>query len=214
LEPGRRRSVSCRGATLSLIDIDALKHHVNEAERARGEAERANLAKDEFLATLSHEIRTPLSSMLMHAQLLGRGDLDPVKIKRAADAIERGTRMQVRLVDDLLDVSRIAAGKLKLDRGPVDLRAVVRPAVDGVAGVAEAKGVTFHLVLDETVVPVSGDPTRLQQVVTNLLANAVKFSFENGKVTVLLDGQRNMGGPASTQPRLQGKSSWGTRIRK
>jgi len=121
------------GATLSLIDIDALKHHVNEAERARGEAERANLAKDEFLATLSHEIRTPLSSMLMHAQLLGRGALDPVKIKRAAEAIERGTRMQVRLVDDLLDVSRIVAGKLKLDPGPVDLCAVVRGAVEGVA---------------------------------------------------------------------------------
>jgi two-component system, chemotaxis family, CheB/CheR fusion protein len=175
------------GATLSLIDIDALKHHVNEAVRARGEAERANLAKDEFLATLSHEIRTPLSSMLMHAQLLGRGGLDPGKIKRAADAIERGTRMQVRLVDDLLDVSRIASGKLKLDQGPVDLRAVVRAAVEGVAGVAEAKGVTFHIELDETLGPVSGDPTRLQQVVTNLLANAVKFSFENGKVTVLLD---------------------------
>ncbi len=175
------------GATLSLIDIDALKHHVNEAERARGEAERANLAKDEFLATLSHEIRTPLSSMLMHAQLLGRGSLDPVKIKRAADAIERGTRMQVRLVDDLLDVSRIVSGKLKLDQGPVDLCAVVRAAVEGVAGVAEAKAVTFHVVLDETVGPVSGDQTRLQQVVTNLLANAVKFSFENEKVTVLLD---------------------------
>jgi two-component system CheB/CheR fusion protein len=175
------------GATLSLIDIDALKHHVNEAVRARGEAERANLAKDEFLATLSHEIRTPLSSMLMHAQLLGRGGLDPGKIKRAADAIERGTRMQVRLVDDLLDVSRIASGKLKLDQGPVDLRAVVRAAVEGVAGVAAAKGVTFHIELDETLGPVSGDPTRLQQVVTNLLANAVKFSFENGKVTVLLD---------------------------
>ncbi|HET6984428.1 MAG TPA: CheR family methyltransferase, partial [Myxococcaceae bacterium] len=177
------------GATLSLIDIDALKHHVNEAERARGEAERANLAKDEFLATLSHEIRTPLSSMLMHAQLLGRGGLDPVKIKRAADAIERGTRIQVKLVDDLLDVSRIVAGKLKLDQGPVDLCTVVRAAVEGVAGVAQAKGVTFHVVLDETVGPVSGDPTRLQQVVTNLLANAVKFSFENGKVTVLLDRQ-------------------------
>jgi len=189
LEPGRRRSVSCRGATLSLIDIDALKHHVNEAERARGEAERANLAKDEFLATLSHEIRTPLSSMLMHAQLLGRGTLDPVKIKRAAEAIERGTRMQVRLVDDLLDVSRIVAGKLKLDPGPVDLCAVVRGAVEGVAGAAEVKGVTFHVELDETLGPVSGDPTRLQQVVTNLLANAVKFSFENGKVTVLLDRQ-------------------------
>ena len=177
------------GATLSLIDIDALKHHVNEAERARGEAERANLAKDEFLATLSHEIRTPLSSMLMHAQLLGRGTLDPVKIKRAAEAIERGTRMQVRLVDDLLDVSRIVAGKLKLDPGPVDLCAVVRGAVEGVAGAAEVKGVTFHVELDETLGPVSGDPTRLQQVVTNLLANAVKFSFENGKVTVLLDRQ-------------------------
>ena len=83
------------GATLSLVDIDALKHHVNEAERARGEAERANLAKDEFLATLSHEIRTPLTSMLMHAQLLGRASLDPTKVKRAGDAIERGTRMQV-----------------------------------------------------------------------------------------------------------------------
>ncbi len=177
------------GATLSLIDIDALKHHVNEAERARGEAERANLAKDEFLATLSHEIRTPLSSMLMHAQLLGRASLDPAKIKRAADAIERGTRMQVRLVDDLLDVSRIVSGKLKLDQGPVDLCAVVRAAVEGVAGVAEAKAVTFHVVLDETLGPVSGDPARLQQVVTNLLANAIKFSFENGKVTVLLDRQ-------------------------
>ena len=175
------------GATLSLIDIDALKHHVNEAERARGEAERANLAKDDFLATLSHEIRTPLTSMLMHAQLLGRGNVDAVKIKRAADAIERGTRMQVRLVDDLLDVSRIVAGKLKLDQGPVDLCAVVRGALEGVAGAAEAKGLTFHVELDETLGPVSGDPTRLQQVVTNLLANAVKFSLEDGKVTVLLD---------------------------
>jgi two-component system CheB/CheR fusion protein len=79
------------------------------------------------------------------------------------------------------------AGKLKLDQGPVDLCAVVRGAVEGVAGVAEAKGLTFHVELDETLGPVSGDPTRLQQVVTNLLANAVKFSFENGKVTVLLD---------------------------
>ena len=115
------------------VDIDALKHHVSEAERARGEAERANRAKDEFLATLSHELRTPLSTMLMQAQLLGRGSLDAAKVKRAAEAIERGTRMQVRLVDDLLDVSRIVAGKLKLDQGPVDLCAVVRAALEGVA---------------------------------------------------------------------------------
>jgi len=177
------------GVTLSLVNIDALKHHVEEVERARHEAERANHAKDEFLATLSHEIRTPLSSMLMHAQLLGRGNLDAAKIKRSAEAIERGTRMQVALVDDLLDVSRIAAGKLKLDRGPVDLCAVVRTAVEGVAGLAEARGVTFQVVLDETASPVLGDPMRLQQVVTNLLVNAVKFSFEKGTVTVLLDRQ-------------------------
>ena len=125
--------------------------------------------------------------MLMQAQLLARGTLDPAKIKRAAEAIERGTRMQVKLIDDLLDVSRIVTGKLKIEFKPVDLGAVVRAAVEGVAGAAEARAVTFHVVLDEALGTVSGDPTRLQQVVTNLLANAIKFSAENGIVTVLLD---------------------------
>ncbi|MGZ4316015.1 MAG: chemotaxis protein CheB, partial [Gaiellaceae bacterium] len=118
------------GATLSLVDIDALKHHVAEAERAKAEAERANLAKDQFLATLSHELRTPLSTMLMQSQMLRKVD-DP-KARRAGEAIERSTRMQVQLIDDLLDVSRIVAGKLSLDMQAVDLRTIIRAVIDAV----------------------------------------------------------------------------------
>jgi signal transduction histidine kinase/ActR/RegA family two-component response regulator len=175
------------GATLALVDIDTLKHHVGQAEDAKTEAERANRAKDEFLATLSHEIRTPLSSMLMQAQLLRRGDMDNAKVQRAGEAIERGTRMQVQLIDDLLDVSRIVTGKLKIEFKPVDLCAVVKAALEGVTAPAQRKGLTFNVSLDETLGTVSGDPTRLQQVVANLLTNAVKFSSDHGCVDVILD---------------------------
>jgi CheY-like chemotaxis protein len=183
LEPGRRRSVSCRGATLSLIDIDALKHHVNEAERARGEAERANLAKDEFLATLSHEIRTPLSSMLMHAQLLGRGALDPVKIKRAAEAIERGTRMQVRLVDDLLDVSRITRGKVALQKEPARLSEMVEAAVETVKPLIDVRRQQLSVDLGHDAW-LDADKARLSQVFGNMLNNASKFTPGGGRIAL------------------------------
>jgi chemotaxis methyl-accepting protein methylase/signal transduction histidine kinase/chemotaxis response regulator CheB len=176
------------GATLSLVDIDALKHHVSDAQEATGEAERANRAKDVFLATLSHEMRTPLSSMLLQAELLLRGTLDAAKVKRAAAAIERGTRMQAKLIDDLLDVSRIVTGKLKVEFKPVGLSAVIRAALEGVHGPAERKALRLKVLLDETIGTVSGDSTRLQQVVTNLLTNAVKFTAHNGQVSVVLDG--------------------------
>jgi chemotaxis methyl-accepting protein methylase/signal transduction histidine kinase/chemotaxis response regulator CheB len=174
------------GAILSLIDIDALKHHVDEMEEAKLEAERANRSKDEFLAVLSHEIRTPLTSMLMQAQSLGRGSTD-AKVKRAAETIERGTRTQMKLVDDLLDVSRIVAGKLKIESTLVDLGAVINEAVETVSAPAQKKALKVNVVLDETVGSVLGDPARLQQVVANLLGNAIKFSSENGQVTIVLD---------------------------
>ena len=175
------------GATISLIDIDALKRHLSEAEQATEAAERANRAKDEFLMVLSHELRTPLSTMLMQAQRLSRGDLPPADVKRAGEAIERGTRMQVQLIDDLLDVSRIVTGKLPIERRTVHLHAVIKAALEGVSAMIERKQLELSLRLDEGVGPVSGDPTRLQQVVANLLANAIKFSAEKGELLVTLE---------------------------
>jgi two-component system CheB/CheR fusion protein len=175
------------GAILSLVDIDSLKHHVGEAQRARAEAERANRAKDQFLATLSHELRTPLATMLMHAQLLRQGGMDDAKLRRAGEAIERGTKMQVQLIEDLLDVSRIVAGKLKLDTAPVLLSSVIKATLESASAPARRKSIEIKVVLDESVGPISGDPVRLQQVVSNLLTNAIKFTPERGQVTLTLD---------------------------
>jgi two-component system CheB/CheR fusion protein len=149
IRPYRTTDNRIDGAILSLVDIDALKHHVSEAQHARREAERANLAKDQFLATLSHELRSPLASMLMHAQLLRRGGMDDSKLRRAGEAIERGTKMQVQLIEDLLDVSRIIAGKLKLEQKAVDLAEVVHAALDGVRALAERKGIEIVKILPD-----------------------------------------------------------------
>jgi len=176
------------GAILSLVDIDALKHLIKTAQLANAEAERANHAKDEFLATLSHELRTPLSSMLMRAQLLRRGNTDDIKVKRAGEAIEAGVRMQVQLIDDLLDVSRIITGKINTVHEAVDLASVVTRAVEALSLVVERKSLklVFELGDRETTRFVSGDSTRLQQIVTNLLTNAIKFTPKLGTVTVSL----------------------------
>ena len=173
------------GATLSLVDIDDLKHLLTEAEQMRRAAERANRAKDQFLAILSHELRTPLSAVLMTAQLLRREGMD-AKIVRAGEVIERGARMQVKLIDDLLDVSRIIAGKLKMDLQAVDLCAVVKASIEGMSAPAERKSIQLDSLLDEAVGQVSGDPTRLQQIVSNLLTNAIKFTPAGGRVSVML----------------------------
>jgi two-component system, chemotaxis family, CheB/CheR fusion protein len=175
------------GAILSLVDIDALKHHVAEAEIAKADAERANTAKDQFLATLSHELRTPLASMLMHAQLLRRVGLEPAKVQRAADAIERGTKAQAQLIDDLLDVSRIIAGKLRMDLKPIDLEPVIRTAVDAVTPLVQRKGIVLEVRVDESIGKVLGDAARLVQAVSNFLVNAVKFSPSKAHVEVALE---------------------------
>ena len=176
------------GAILSLVDIDALKHVVAESQQARGEAERANQSKDLFLAVLGHELRTPLASLLLQAQLLRRGTaVDAAKLTRVGEVIERATRMQMQLVDDLLDVSRIVAGKLKVQMDVVDLSVVVKAALDGVSGPIQRKSLELDVVLDRAIGAVAGDAARLQQAVSNLLTNAIKFSSERGHITVTLE---------------------------
>ena len=158
-----------------------------EARAAKELAERANLAKDEFLATLSHELRTPLGTMLMHAQMMRRGALDEDRVKRGSEAIERCIKTQSQLVDDLLDSSRIVTGKFKMEMEAVDLGAVTHAAIEAISGQAERKPVVIDADVDRPVGRVSGDRTRLQQVLWNLLANAVKFTPAHGRVSIRLE---------------------------
>ena len=161
-----------------------------DVDEQRGAAEKlreANRLKDEFLATLSHELRTPLTSILGWAHLLQSGDYDAASVKSALETIERNARAQNQLIDDLLDVSRIITGKLRLDVSVVDLSAVIEAAVDAVRPAAEAKEIRLQVLLDPSAGAVSGDADRLQQVIWNLLTNAVKFTPKGGRVQVRLE---------------------------
>jgi signal transduction histidine kinase len=153
-------------------------------QRARAEAEAVNRLKDEFLATLSHELRTPLTSILGYARILRGGAIDATTAERGLAAIERNARAQAQIIGDLLDVSSIIAGKLRLDRRPVDLTSVVDAALQVVRPAAQAENVRLDAVLDRDVGLVQADPDRLQQVVWNLLTNAIKFTPAGGVVTV------------------------------
>jgi PAS domain S-box-containing protein len=155
--------------------------------RLRAEAEDANRTKDEFLATLSHELRTPLTAMLGWTRMLRMKELDEATSEHALETVERNAKMQAQLIEDLLDVSRIITGKLRLDVRPLDLLPVIEAAVDAVRPAAEAKGIVIETTLDPLAGPVSGDPSRLQQVIWNLLANAVKFTSRDGEVKVQLE---------------------------
>ena len=151
------------------------------------EAARANRAKDEFVATLSHELRTPLGAMLGWVQMLRSRRLATEDAERALESIERNTRLQARLIHDLLDVSRIVAGKLTLDRRALDLRPVVEQAVEMVRRDARDKGLTIEWSAEPVVHRVIGDPVRLEQVAVNLLSNAVKFTPAGGRVEARLE---------------------------
>jgi len=153
-------------------------------QSARAEAEAANTLKDEFLATLSHELRTPLNAVLGWARMLRTRILDAPTSERALEVIERNAAAQLQLIEDLLDVSRIITGKLRLDVGPVEPAVVVEAALDAVRPAADAKGIRLQPVLDPRAGPVSGDADRLQQVVWNLLSNAIKFTPRGGRVQV------------------------------
>ena len=153
-------------------------------QAARAEAEKANRTKDEFLATLSHELRTPLTAILGWSHLMRTGNLDDPQLSRAVDTIERNARAQSQLIDDLLDVSRIITGKLKIEPYRVDVCSVVAAAVEAARPSFEAKSIKFDLDMETQGYFVAGDTNRLQQVFWNLFSNAVKFTPQNGRVVV------------------------------
>jgi signal transduction histidine kinase/FixJ family two-component response regulator len=156
------------------------------AQRERQSAEIANRAKDEFLTTASHELRTPLGAILGWARLLRAGKLDPSAYLRGIETIERNAQAQVRLIEDILDGSRIITGKLRLEIRKLDLIQLVRSALEAVMPAAEAKGINVLVELDPSAARLNGDPERLQQVVWNLVNNAIKFTPKGGQVAVRL----------------------------
>ena len=153
---------------------------------AREQAEAANRAKDEFLAVLSHELRTPLNAMLGWVRLLkGNRDSDEI-FNKAVESIERSALTQTKFVEDLLDVTRIANGSVRLTKRPFTLNQVVQAAVDGIRPVAEAKSISLGYTAEQADLPVFADSERIQQIVNNLLSNAVKFTEEGGEIEVRL----------------------------
>ncbi|WP_242067352.1 ATP-binding protein [Leptolyngbya sp. FACHB-711] len=157
-----------------------------EAEKARAEAENLNRLKDEFLSTVSHELRTPLNAILGWSQILRTKRVDEATMNRALETIGRNARSQAQLVDDLLDISRIITGKIRLDVQTVELLPVIEAAMDTVRPTADAKNIRLQSVLDPAAGPVLGDSERLQQIVWNLLSNAIKFTSKHGRVQVCL----------------------------
>ncbi len=169
------------GAQLRAAE-DALRH----SEVARRTAEDENRAKDEFIAVVSHELRAPLGSILIWSQLLRSDTPDEATLARALGMIERSTRTLARLIDDLLDASRLIAGKLQVEKAPVDLKASVEAAVDTERMNAAKKKISLELVLQAPSVRLLGDAPRIQQVILKLLSNAIKFTPEGGRVEVRL----------------------------
>ena len=162
-------------------ELDAL-----EKQKLYEEAARANEAKDQFLATVSHELRTPLTSILGWAQMLTSGKLDPAMQERAIATIERNARSQAQIVEDLLDISRIVNGKLRLNVQLFSPQLSVDAALEALRPAAQAKNISLQSVLDPSAGPITGDPERLQQIVWNLVSNAVKFTPKGGKVQLAL----------------------------
>jgi PAS domain S-box-containing protein len=201
----RRKDGSTFPAEISLVPVDTVdglvvtavvrdltQRRCDEAERLRlvregAEAEIASRTKDQFLATLSHELRTPLQAILGWVRMLRSGSLDETVAARALETIERNARVQARLIDDLLDVSRIVSGKVQLDCRIVELPLVIDAAIEGVRAMAYARRIRLHTLVDPAAGAIWGDPERLQQVVWNLVSNAVKFTPDGGKVEVRVE---------------------------
>ncbi|HIK16985.1 MAG TPA: PAS domain S-box protein [Leptolyngbyaceae cyanobacterium M33_DOE_097] len=170
------------------------------AEEAREEAQSANRIKDEFLAVLSHELRSPLNPILGWSKLLLDKKLDQAKTDQALSTIARNAKLQAELIEDLLDVSRILRGKLSLNVAPVDLRLTIQAALETVRLSAEAKSIQIHTTLEANVGFISGDSSRLQQIVWNLLSNAIKFTPAEGQVEVKLEQVEGHCSLASSRP--------------
>lgn len=185
------RPLGMRGVTLDITSRKNLEQEraglLERAEQARAEAVNANRLKDDFLATLSHELRTPLNAILGYGRMLRQGAVDAGRQARAFEIIERNAASLTQMVGDVLDVSRIVGGKIRLNVQAVDLPVVVEEAVATIRGAADAKGVRLQVVVDPAAGPISGDPDRLQQIVWNLLSNAVRFTPKEGRVQLRLE---------------------------
>jgi len=189
--------INLKGETLilsSIVDITERKRVEEERtqlfgreQAARVEAEAANRAKDEFLATVSHELRTPLNAILGWARLLKIGELKGEAVSKALETIERSAKAQAQLIEDLLDVSRIISGNLRIDYQPLNLVSPIEAALESVRPAAQAKSIQLDADLDLAAGAVMGDATRLQQIVWNLLSNAVKFTPRGGRVEIRLE---------------------------
>jgi len=171
----------------TVVDITERKQAELALRDAKTAAESANQLKDQFLATLSHELRTPLNTILGYAQMLNTNSIAPEKRQQAMEAIGRNAIAQHRLVEDLLDMSRITTGKVRLNPEPITPAAVLRDAVDGIKPAADAKGIQLTIDCEAAAGSVTGDPARLQQVFWNVLTNAVKFTPSGGRIDVTLE---------------------------
>lgn len=168
---------------------DELKKLLVSEQLARAEAVTANRMKDEFLATVSHELRTPLNAIIGWAHMLGKGKLDQAATARAIETIDRNAKAQAQLVEDILDVSRVISGTLRLNMGRVDAASIINAAIDSVQPAANSKEIQIEVTLDPSVRHITGDVNRLQQIVWNLLSNAIKFTPARGRVDVSLKRQ-------------------------
>ncbi|HZH35388.1 MAG TPA: ATP-binding protein, partial [Pyrinomonadaceae bacterium] len=177
-------------ASLAAVAIENVRLLETQAA-ARRDAEFANRSKDEFLAVLSHELRTPLNSMFGWVRMLSTGQLDAEKTKRAVEVIERNINLQTKLIEDILDVSRIISGKIQLDAKQLDFKPLVTSVVDQTRPTAETKDVRIETVFNSEACILTGDADRLQQIVGNLLSNAVKFTSSGGRISVSLDCNEN-----------------------
>jgi PAS domain S-box-containing protein len=159
---------------------------LRQAQEARRQAEDASIAKDEFLATISHELRTPMTAILGWSRMMMSGELTPDRQQRGIEIIDRNARAQAQLIEDLLDISRIVSGRLRIEFKPVDMAAVIAAAVESIRPTAEAKKIRIQTVLSSAGGPILGDADRLQQVIWNLLSNAVRFTGRDGFIQIEL----------------------------
>ena len=184
---GKATSNELKKLSEALALSDAEKQQLLEKERvARNEAERASQLKDEFLATLSHELRTPLNAILGWSQLILSGSMKEDDMHRGLETIERNARAQNKLIEDLLEMSSIISGKVRLDMQELDVTTLVDTAVESVRPTAQAKGVTLQKTITPHIGTITGDPNRLQQVFWNLLSNSIKFTPKGGKIQVIV----------------------------
>jgi PAS domain S-box-containing protein len=196
--PERDTAHGISGWMVTATDIDDRKRMddlrtllLDQEQRAREEAEAANRAKDEFLATVSHELRAPLNAIIGWVQMLRAGTVDEARKSHALETIHRNAQIQCSLVEDILDVSRIIAGKVTLEKALISLRQIAEAVIEAARPAASAKGVRIESVLDYPHDQVMGDPRRLQQALGNLLSNAVKFTPSGGAIEVALFGDEH-----------------------